>query len=60
MPSKGTTSCLASIVFPKDFKMWEFAEIFQEYVGKVKDRMAVLEGVHAEVGSRIIAFIIIV
>ncbi len=49
MPQTGTTSCLASIVFPKNYKAQQFSETFKKYIGRVQDGMAILEGVHAEV-----------
>ena len=48
LPNRGTTSCLATLVFPKDFKTSQF-EFLSKSVGKITPGSAVLEGIHAEV-----------
>lgn len=50
-PSKGTTSFLASVVFPKRYpeKTGAVLSCLAGQVGVISDGRAVLEGIHAEV-----------
>lgn len=51
-PSQGTTSFLATVIFPRDHpeKVAAVLASLAEAMGKVTGTGAVLEGIHAEVG----------